>query len=56
MKIGLLWLTAALLVVIGLVVILPNFEELWQDGSLVLYLIPCVIVASAIQYTRNQKP
>ena len=54
-KLGLLWATMALLVFIGLVVIVPNFQDLWEDHSFWYFVAAVVTVAAASIYTTYRK-
>jgi hypothetical protein len=54
-KPGLLWLTLALLLIVGIFMILPNYQELMDDKSIYWYFGPLAIVVVAIIYTLTQK-
>lgn len=54
-KPGLLWGTLALVVMIGIVVIAPNFHELLQDGTIAIYVLVLIGTVLAIIYTLSQE-
>lgn len=51
---GSLWFAMILTLIIGIFVVIPNFDELWSDGTFWLFMAVVVIVAASVVVTKQQ--
>jgi hypothetical protein len=51
---GSLWFAAILTLIIGIFVVIPNFNELWSDGTIWLYVVVVGIVGTSMVVTKSQ--
>jgi membrane-bound metal-dependent hydrolase YbcI (DUF457 family) len=51
---GSLWFAAILTLIIGIFVVIPNFNELWSDGTFWLFVAVAGIVGTSMVVTKQQ--